>query len=356
MSNIHPHVTIMIATKNRREPLRATLTEMRKQNYPAMDMLVIDDGSEQALEPLVHEIWPGAKVVRHEISAGQCARRNEGFDLAQGEYVLQLDDDCSFTGPEDLGYAVQEMQKSSKTGALSFYIVNSAILPATIDNSALKSGCVSSFVGAAVFFRKAALSQVSGYRKFFGNEWEEEELAMQLLNRGWQIVFVPQVVAHHRLSSLNRDSARTWMRGLRNRLWAQVIHIPVRRLLFEVGWKIGMGAWDAIRLGRIRLFCQALSESVAGFSHAWRLRQPLSELALRRFDALRMHTAISFADFENPPPFDWKIFNEYRRRWQNRPRNQSKWHADQSDIGSSYTVAYAHEEIRKVSQASALKK
>jgi len=165
---------------------------------------------------------------------------------------------------------------------------------------------------------------------------------MQLLDRGWPINFVPQVVAHHRLSSLNRNGARTWMRGLRNRLWAQVIHIPLKRLPLEVGWKVGMGAWDAIRLLRIRLLFQALFQSAAGVSQAWALRKPLSKQGLRRFDALRMRPVISQADFENPPPVNWKVFNEYRRRWHNRPRNQSVWHADQSDIGSSYTVAYAH--------------
>ena len=353
MNPMFPKVTIMIATKDRREPLRVTLAEMRKQDYPVVDMLVIDDGSERSIEPLVHEIWPEAKVVRHESSAGQCARRNEGFALAEGEYILQLDDDCSFVDREHLQYAVDQIRTSPNIGALSFYIINSATLPQAVDTSSLNSGCAVSFVGAAVLFRKAALEQTSGYRTFFGNEWEEEELAMQLLNRGWEIVFVPRIVAHHRLSSLNRNSARTWMRGLRNRLWAQVIHMPLSRLAVEIGWKIGMGAWDAIRLMRIRLFFQALFQCARGLGRAWRLRKPLSSLGLRRYDALRMRPVISSADFENPPAINWKVFNDYRRRWHNRPRNQSVWHADQSDIGSSYTVAYAHEKDRKMLQDTA---
>jgi len=164
-----PLVTIMIATKDRREPLRLTLREMRKQIYPAIEMLVIDDGSEQSINSLVQDIWPEARVIRHESSAGQCARRNEGFSLAKGEYILQLDDDCSFTSFGHLQYAVDLLQASSGVGALSFYIVNSAVLPEVIDSSELKSGCAASFVGAAVMFRKAALSQTSGYRTFF---WE----------------------------------------------------------------------------------------------------------------------------------------------------------------------------------------
>jgi GT2 family glycosyltransferase len=344
MSETLPLVTILIATKDRASDLRVTLREMRKQRYPLTELLVIDDGSKVPVEPLVREAWPGASVIRHEKSAGQCARRNEGFAHANGEYILQLDDDCSLTCPEDLAYAIDQMRRRPEAGAIACYIVNSAVLPANIETSNLQSGCVASFVGAAVLFRKSAVQQTEGYRAFFGNEWEEEELALQLLGRGWQIVFLPRIVAHHRLSLLNRNTARTWMRGLRNRLWAVIIHIPFWRLPFEIGWKMTVGAWDAVRLMRPGRFLRALLEASAGVPRAWSLRRPLSPKGLNRYDALRLRPFLTPAEFDLPPEVTFAAFSAFWRRWRNRARNRSLWEREPGDTGRSYTVAYAHEE------------
>lgn len=356
MKTRQPLVTIMIATKDRPSELFITLTEMQKQLYPAVEVLVIDDGSAVPVEPLVREAWQDARVIRHEVSAGQCTRRNQGFDLAAGEYILQLDDDCNFIDRDDLARAVERIETDPEAGALCFYLINSPTLPKKFDNAALSPGVVASFVGAAVLFRKKAVLQTKGYRTFFTNDWEEEELALQLLHRDWRILFFPRIVAHHRLSSLNRNSPRTWMRGLRNRLWSMIIHMPLRRLFLELGWKLGVGGWDAIRLFRFRLFFRAVGEALLGIPRALQLRASLSGIALRRYDALRLHPVLSPADFTSPPAFTWKVFLVYLRRWSNRARNQSVWHNDKSDTGTSYTVAYAHEEKQKAAETTVVEK
>jgi GT2 family glycosyltransferase len=333
----------MIATKDRAEPLRLTLSEMRKQDYPLMDLLVIDDGSECPVEPLVREIWPDATVIRHHSAAGQCSRRNEGFAVATGEFILQLDDDCSFPDSASLSLAVQQLRSTPDAGAICFYMINSADLPEKIDLTHLRSGCVASFVGAAVLFRKIALNQTAGYRSSFRGQWEEEELGLQLLSRGWPIIFLPKVLAHHRLSNLNRNSAASWSRGIRNSIWGLLIHVPFPRVIFEIAWKITLGAWDAIRLMRLSLFLQALFQTTTDLPRVLSLRTPLSPTALRRYDALRFRPVLTPGEFEDPPVLTRAALFDYLKRWRNRARNRSVWNQANTDVGKSYTVAYAHE-------------
>ena len=261
-----PLVTVMIATKNRPGPLSHTLIEMSKQDYPSVEIAPsLDDGSEAPLEDVVTHVWPGAAIIRHTTSEGQCQRRNEGFQHAKGEFILQLDDDCSFTDPTDLTRAVRRLQSTGSAAAISFYIINAPALPEKVEKPLLRSGCVATFMGAAVLLRKAALDQTLGYRPFFRSESEEEELSLQLLNVGWEILFVPEIVAHHRLSPLNRDNGQSWMRGLRNRLLTLALHMPLGRLPLEFAWKFGVGAWDALRMLRFKLYLQALFETILGF-------------------------------------------------------------------------------------------
>ncbi len=336
-----PLVTIMIATRDRGPELERTLAEMRRQDYPAVELLVIDDGSREPVAPIVAQYWPEGRVIRYEQNAGQTVRRNEGFQGARGEFILHLDDDCHLVGAGALRAAVAEIAARPGCGCLIFDLFNGPELPlaATVPPPA---GCVRSFIGAAALFRTAAIRSTAGYRAFYRAQGEEDELALQILGQGWFIYYWPQITAHHRLSSLNRQSVATWERGVGNDIWTLLIHFPLRRLPVEIGWKLLVAAWDAIRLGRGIVFLRALRRLIQGAPQAWRLRSPLDELALRRFDAMRLFSKISVADFTCPPRMGLRGMSTWWRNWRNRARDGSAWD-DKPNLGKSATARYAHE-------------
>ena len=120
----NPLVSIMIATRNRPEELRVTLRELKNQSYQPVDLIVIDDASDESLEPVVRETWPDALFVRQVKNAGQCQCRNEGFQLSSGKYILHLDDDAHLTRECDLDRAVSVIESRPEIGLLSFRVFN----------------------------------------------------------------------------------------------------------------------------------------------------------------------------------------------------------------------------------------
>jgi GT2 family glycosyltransferase len=337
-----PLVTIMITTKDRPAELERTLRELRRQDYPAVELLVIDDGSRESLESLVRGQWPEAAFVRHATAAGQAARRSEGFELARGRYILQLDDDSAPVDPDALRRAVTHMESRAQAGALAFRIFNGSQMPKVLPPQQTRLVC--SFVGCGVLLRAEAVRTVGGYVPFFGNEWEEEEFGLRLLRAGWAIDFFPEVLIHHRVSPQNRRAARTWMRGFRNKLWAMVMHYPGRRLLVEPAWVLALAAWDAIRLLRPHYFLLGIVQFFAGLPRALRLRQPMSDLTMRRYDALRFRQVKTLEEFVNPSPLTavefWRWFLMH---WRKRPRPRSFWDRRPGDVGKSEIVSFAHE-------------
>jgi GT2 family glycosyltransferase len=336
-----PLVTILIATKDRPDDLRRTLRHLRHQQYPEIELLIIDDGSQPRIEAVVREESPQATYIFREQSAGQSKRRSEGIQMAKGDYILQLDDDSYPVHPDALRRAVQMMQTRPKIGILSFYIFNGEQLPE--DLGAVEAKYHSSFVGCGALIRSAALNQTVGYREFFGNEWEEEELSMQVMKAGWAVYFFPDVLIHHHISPRNRLAGRTWMRGFRNRLWAIAIHFPARRLLTETGWVLGIAACDAVRLLRFRAFAQGVGEFIAGLPRAVRLRDPMSDLVLRRYDAMRFGVVRTEEEYNDPPKVGVRDLVRWFHAWWKRPRQRSFWDRRAGDIGQSATVKYAHE-------------
>ena len=338
-----PLVTVMIATRDRAPELQRTLELLHQQECDPLELVVVDDGSRESMEPLARTLWPHAIVIRHEESLGQCQRRNEGFAASQGEFILQLDDDCCFTKPGDLEAAVQYLADRPKAAAVIFDLFNGPAIPDGLPASTALPGCVPSFVGAAILFRAVAVRQIAGYRPFFQAHREEEEFALQLLGRGWQILYCPCILAHHRLSALNRSSLVTWRRGVRNEIWMLMLHLPIRRWPVEIGWKLLVGGWDALRLARFGAFCHAIWCCLLGIGRVFRLREPLSTLALARYDALRLRSVLTEAEFDSPPAITFRELKGWWARWRNRARDTSVWEPKAVGKGSSHTSRFAHE-------------
>jgi hypothetical protein len=94
------------------------------------------------------------------------------------------------------------------------------------------------------------------------------------------------------------------------------------RIAVEVGWKVTLGAWDALRLQRGRLYIEALAEAFKGAGTIWKLREPLDSLSSRRYDALRAYGVLPYEMFDTPPSMGWGIFKRWTKRWRERNRGR----------------------------------
>lgn len=340
--NQKPSVTIMIATKDRHEDLELTLRDLLRQDYPNLEMMVIDDGSTPPIESLVKQYWPNACVVRHNASCGQCERRNEGFHQSSGDYILHLDDDCSPRAANAISLMVALMEKNPHWFSIAPYIWNGARFPSVLDTLTPPAGMTASFLGAATLLRSSVVHLLEGYRSFYVSYAEEEELCLQALNKGYGTSFRPELLFHHRYSPRNRNNGAAWKRALRNRMWTILIHMPLSRIPMEIGWKLGFGAWDAFRLRRLKLYFEALWEFTAGLRMVLRLRQPLNRVALRRYDAMRSYGLLPYDLFEQPPADRLKTFKRWAARWPKRLRDGS-FFSKKRNLGQGEFATHEHE-------------
>jgi len=90
-SKKNPLVSVIIPAYNRADTLSTCLDSIFLQDYPNIEIIVIDDGSTDDTEKVLShkkiKIW---FLSRHK---GQCSARNMGLDLARGKYILLLDSD-----------------------------------------------------------------------------------------------------------------------------------------------------------------------------------------------------------------------------------------------------------------------
>lgn len=87
-----PKVSIIIPTYNRPFWLEKALESCVKQDYPNLEIIVVDDGSENSDAEAVAALYSKIKYVWHE-NRGLGYSRNEGISISTGEYIQFLDDD-----------------------------------------------------------------------------------------------------------------------------------------------------------------------------------------------------------------------------------------------------------------------
>lgn len=93
-----PLVSVIIPTYNRASYLAEAVDSCLAQTWSALEVIIVDDGSEDGTEALASGMlgtkWPVERVryVR-QTNAGASAARNHGLRLANGRYVQFLDSD-----------------------------------------------------------------------------------------------------------------------------------------------------------------------------------------------------------------------------------------------------------------------
>lgn len=87
-------VSVVIATRNRRTRLAAALESVRRQSYDEIEIVVVDDASDDGTWDLLTTVEdPRVRPLRLEPRAGTNAARNHALDAATGTLITYLDDD-----------------------------------------------------------------------------------------------------------------------------------------------------------------------------------------------------------------------------------------------------------------------
>lgn len=94
--NQEPLVSVVMASYNCAGYLPVAVASVLNQTHRNVELLVIDDGSTDDTRSVVQQFMDDARVRHHwQPNAGQCAAKNKGIELSNGEFVAFLDaDDC----------------------------------------------------------------------------------------------------------------------------------------------------------------------------------------------------------------------------------------------------------------------
>ena len=86
-------ISVVIPSYNARKTLASTLESLQKSQHTNLDVIVVDDGSEDRAEDIVNSFKDNRFRYFWKENAGPGLARNFGIDHAKGEYIFFLDAD-----------------------------------------------------------------------------------------------------------------------------------------------------------------------------------------------------------------------------------------------------------------------
>lgn len=110
-------VTAIIPSWNRKEDLALCLRGLSEQDYPALEIVVVDNGSTDGSSKMLKAI-PGIKVIWNERNEGACQARNQAVLATQGTLLWFLDSDVEILDSGLLTRLVKTYQKAPSSGCL----------------------------------------------------------------------------------------------------------------------------------------------------------------------------------------------------------------------------------------------
>ena len=121
MSRPDPRVTVVVPTRNVIRTIRACLASVRAQDYPGVELVVVDNASTDGTFEVAVELADLAVRGGPERSA----QRNRGVELASGDFVLWIDSDMVLA-PDVVRLAVRTARDS---GAVAVSVPEVSIGP-----------------------------------------------------------------------------------------------------------------------------------------------------------------------------------------------------------------------------------
>jgi GT2 family glycosyltransferase len=231
--SVPPDVTIVVASRNRRDDLLATLP---RHEAP---VILVDNGSTDGTVEAVRAAHPEVTVLPLERNEG-AGGRTRGVAAAGTEFVAFADDD-SWWAPGDLARAVKIMRTHPRLGVLNARILvgpEERLDPVCAEMADSPLGtppdlpgpALLGFVACAALVRTEAFEAVGGFDPVVRFPGEEERVSLDLAAAGWALAYVDEVTIHHHPSPRRHAPARRKAAIWRSRVLTGLMRYPAGAL------------------------------------------------------------------------------------------------------------------------------
>ena len=188
--------SVVIPTFNRHAHLQSALDQIFScERYPSEILIHVDAGDLETPKMLQEKFSGKVRWICATSNRGPGGGRNVLMEMAKTPWVVTFDDDSWPESPDFFELLGQVITANPETGVLAFPINVRGQKPSHWPKQIQQASC---FENCGCAIRREAFLQTDGFlplRHAYG--MEEADVALQLLNKGWHILNVPDLWVYH---------------------------------------------------------------------------------------------------------------------------------------------------------------
>lgn len=212
-----PTVSIIIVTYNSKEDLKECLPSVLNQDYPAFEVIIVDNHSEDGTVEFVERYSPQIQSISNNENLGCAQANNIGINATKAKYVVILNPD-TVVAQRWLSELVRVMEEDESVGACQSRVLlyNQPDIINTEGNDvhylgftwcrnygqlATNNTEIEETLGlsnCACILRREALEKVGQIVELYVMYLEDTELGIRLYQAGYKVVVNPNSVVYHK--------------------------------------------------------------------------------------------------------------------------------------------------------------
>jgi glycosyltransferase involved in cell wall biosynthesis len=219
-----PLISVIIPVYNGEKTIRETIASILNQTFQDLELIVINDGSQDATLEIVEQISDTRLKVFSYSNAGQATSRNRGISHACGEYISFIDADDLWT-PDKLEAQLKALQANPQAAVAYSWTdyIDESSQPLqrgsymSVNGNVYANLLLIDFIGSGSnpLIRQQALTEVGGFNELMTPS-EDRDLWLRLAAR-YHFIAVPspQVLYRQSINSASTNVLRMEQSSLR---------------------------------------------------------------------------------------------------------------------------------------------
>ena len=215
-------VSVIVVNWNGKQHLEDCFSSLLKQDYPALEIIMVDNASNDGSVEFIKNKFPAVHVIQNKINIGFGPAVNKGMSIGKGEYFLFLNNDLTL-GPSCISELAKLMKKPDVGGSIPKILffdkrdtINSfgvdvnyvgIACPRLIyekDSESLKEEEVS--CGGIFMLHRNILKKLRGFDESIFFYHEDHDLSWRIRLTGKRLIANPKAVIYHKYHfSRNKD-------------------------------------------------------------------------------------------------------------------------------------------------------
>ena len=233
-----PPVTAVVIGYNSKDIVGPCLQTLLDQDYPNLEVVVVDNASQDGTADFVRTKFPSIKLIASQENLGFAEGNNLVFRTTRAKYVALLNQDAYArrNWVTELVRAAETDERIASVGSKMLFYRCPTLLNSTAieinqagwgwdrqvgekdENPSPMPEAVFGGCGGAVLYRRSALDEVGGFDRAFFMYYEDTDLAWRFRIAGYENLYAPLAVVRH---DFHGDTGATPGRLFRRRFMSE---------------------------------------------------------------------------------------------------------------------------------------